>query len=156
MPSRLAVLSFAGAVAAVLALGVLVRPQSPKPSIFTGYINGVAVGGYDAVSYFVDDMPRPGRKDLTLTHTGVTWRFANEANRELFQRDPNRYSPQYGGYCAYAVATGGTGEGDPKHWNVVDSKLYLNASQRVKGKWERDIPGYVKKADANWPGVLMN
>lgn len=161
MPNRRTIVLGALAVAAagaaaVTGIGIAGRSRFPKPAIFTGYIDGVAAGGYDVVAYFAEGAPRPGRADITMAHAGVDWRFASEASRALFQADPDRYAPRYGGYCAYAVANGGTGEGDPKHWSVVDGKLYLNASQRVKGKWERDIPGYIRKADANWPGVLTN
>jgi hypothetical protein len=125
-----------------------------KAPVFTGIIPGVALGGYDTVAYFTVGTPTPGREDLSLLHDGATWRFASEDNRRLFRADPNRYAPQYGGYCAYAVADGGTSGGNPKAWRIVNGRLYVNATPRVQLKWETDIPGYIKKADANWPQVL--
>ena len=67
---------------------------------------------------------------------------------------PEKYAPQYGGYCAWAAAQGYTASTDPKAWKVVDGKLYLNYNVEIKEKWEKDIPGHIKRADANWPGVL--
>jgi len=128
--------------------------RAAQPSIFTGLVKGVAVGGYDPVAYVTDGKPVAGKTDVTLEHEGVTWRFASEANRDAFKADPAKYAPQYGGYCAWAVSQGYTAKGDPDAWTVHDGKLYLNYDKRVRATWARDIPGNVKKGDANWPGVL--
>lgn len=141
-------------VAAAAGLGYVNLGRLMKPEVFTGLVPGVALGGYDAVSYFAEAAPRPGREDLTLLHAGVVWRFASEANRDIFRADPARYAPRYGGYCAYAVAGGGAAGADPRFWRIVDGRLYLNASRRVHEKWERNPAGYIAKADANWPRVL--
>ncbi len=122
--------------------------------IYTGLVSGVAVGGYDAVAYFTEKKPVRGSKDITAKHAGVTWRFASNANRDAFVADPGRYAPQYGGYCAWAVANGYTAKGDPNAWSVVDGKLYLNFSKSVRRQWSKDIPGNISKGDANWPSVL--
>jgi hypothetical protein len=84
---------------------------------------------------------------------GTTWIFASAENRDRFQADPERYAPQYGGYCAYAVSKGHTASIDPKAWTIVDGKLYLNYSKGVKKKWEQDVPGNIVKADKNWPDL---
>jgi hypothetical protein len=84
---------------------------------------------------------------------GANWRFASAENRDRFAADPERYAPQYGGYCAYAVSEGTTADIDPEAWKVVDGKLYLNLSKDVQKLWEQDIPGYIEKADANWPEI---
>ncbi len=72
----------------------------------------------------------------------------------MFVVDPEKYAPQYGGYCAYAVASNFTKPTDPNAWTIVDDKLYLNLSKGVKKKWSKDIPGNIVKADGNWPAVL--
>ncbi len=150
------IFGLAAAFGTLLAVaGVLRWPaRAAEPPIFTGLVKGVAVGGYDPVAYFTEKTAVKGRPDLTVEHAGVTWRFSSEANRSAFQADPGKYAPQYGGYCAYAVAHGYTAKGDPEAWSVVDGKLYLNYDKSVRRDWEKDIPGYVKKADANWPQVL--
>jgi hypothetical protein len=129
--------------------------RGPKPPVYTGIIPGVAAGGYDAVAYFAEGAPVEGRKDISLDHAGATWWFATEANRAQFEADPDRYAPRYGGYCAYAVSHNDTAEGDPKAWSIVDGRLYLNASLRIRSKWELDARGNIAKADGFWPGVLI-
>lgn len=75
-------------------------------------------------------------------------------NLNSFKTDPQAFAPQYGGYCAWAVAQGYTASSDPQAWRIVDGKLYLNYSEGVQKKWVRDIPGFIVKADTNWPKVL--
>lgn len=122
--------------------------------IFTGIVKDTAVGGYDPVAYFKDGKPVAGSKDITLQHGGATWRFASEANRAAFAADPQRYEPRYGGYCAWAVSQGYTAKGDPKAWKIVGGKLYLNYDQNVQRTWEKDSPGHISRADANWPKIV--
>src|SRR3546814_16837754 len=68
--------------------------------------------------------------------------------------DPALYAPQYGGYCAWAVAQGYTASTDPAAWHIEGGKLYLNYSLSVPEDWEEDIPGNIVKGDANWPGQI--
>jgi YHS domain-containing protein len=142
------------AAAFILACVTPFVARATSPEIFTGLVKGVAVGGYDPVAYFTEHKPVPGKADITFSWKGATWRFASAQNRDAFKASPEKYAPQYGGYCAYAVAKGGTAKGDPRAWHVVDGKLYLNVSPAVQKLWEKDIPGYIKTADKNWPGVL--
>lgn len=115
---------------------------------------GIAVKGYDMVAYFVDGAPSKGNIDITHDWNGATWRFANAENRDLFAADPEKYAPQYGGYCAYGVSKGATVSFNPNAWSIVDDKLYLNLSKSIQKKWEKDIPGYIETADNNWPDIL--
>jgi len=158
MPRHRIILGVVGAgfVVALAAVALLhIGPASAAaPPVYTGIVKGVAVGGYDPVAYFTDGKPVRGNKDLTTEYEGATWRFASAANRDVFQADPAKYAPQYGGYCAYAVSKGSTAKGDPLAWTIHSSKLYLNYDKRVRATWAKDIPGNVKKADANWPAVL--
>jgi YHS domain-containing protein len=152
---RIPLLLIAAAVA-MLAVVALVAPRAfaATPPVFTGLVEGVAVGGYDPVAYFTEGKPVKGSAEFTLEHGGVTWRFASAEHRATFEVDPAKYAPQYGGYCAYAVANGYTEKAEPDAWTIHDGKLYLNFDKSVQAIWEKDIPGYVEKADANWPGVL--
>ena len=122
--------------------------------IYTGRFSSTALGGHDAVAYFTEGKPVEGSKAFSLEWQGATWRFASRANLEAFRADPAAYAPQYGGHCAYAVAYGGTAPGDPEVWRIVDGKLYLNLNPEIGRRWAKDIPGFIEKADANWPGVL--
>jgi YHS domain-containing protein len=140
--------------AVILLCAVPLTVQAASPEIFTGLVQGVAVSGYDAVAYFTDKKPVPGKANITYAWKGATWRFASAQNRDAFKADPEKYAPQYGGYCAYAAAQDATAKGDPQVWSVVDGKLYLNLSASVKQTWEKNMPGYVKAADKNWSEVL--
>ena len=116
---------------------------------------GIAIKGYDPVAFHRQGKPVKGSGEYELQWKDAKWRFASAENRDLFEADPDRYAPRYGGYCAWAVSEGYTAGVDPKNaWNVVDGRLYLNYNAEIKQKWEKDIPGHIKKAGANWPGVL--
>lgn len=142
------------AAAFILACAVPLTALAASPETYTGIVKGVAVGGYDPVAYFTEHKPVQGRGDILYSWKDVTWRFATKENRDAFMANPEKYAPQYGGYCAYAVSQGGTAKGDPQVWKIVDGKLYLNLSPAVQTLWEKDVPGYIKAADKNWPGVL--
>jgi YHS domain-containing protein len=113
-----------------------------------------AIRGYDPVAYFTQGRPVQGSKEFTHRWNGAVWRFASAQNRDRFAAAPQKYAPQYGGYCAYGVASGYAVKIDPAAWSVVDGRLYLNYDRSVQASWKSDIPGYIRKADANWPAVL--
>jgi YHS domain-containing protein len=116
--------------------------------------DGAAIRGYDPVAYFTDGKPLKGAEKFSYQWKGATWRFASAENRDRFAGAPEKYAPQYGGYCAYGVASGYAVSIDPAAWTVRDGKLYLNYSAGVQKDWLKDVPGYIRKADANWPRVL--
>ena len=141
-------------IAAALVLSAPLAAQAKSPEIYTGLLSSTAVGGYDPVAYFTDGKPVAGKSDFTHQWKGVTWRFANAKNRDLFKAKPEAYAPQYGGYCAWAVSQGYTAKGDPNYWKIVDGKLFLNYDASVQKNWERDITGHIASANKNWPKVL--
>lgn len=143
-----------GTALAVLTLAAAAPAQASEPAIYTGIFDGVALGGYDPVAYFEGGAPLEGSAAHSVDWQGAEWRFASAENRARFIADPEAYAPQFGGYCAWAVAEGYTAHGDPHVWSIVDGRLYLNYSARVHRRWERDVPGFISRADANWPGVL--
>lgn len=116
---------------------------------------GLAIRGADPVAYFTQGGPVAGSAEFAYTWNNATWQFASAENRDLFAANPEQYAPQYGGFCAWAVSQGYTASTDPNAWRIVDGKLYLNYNQGVQRRWERDIPGNINKANANWPGVLL-
>ena len=137
-----------GAVAGAMLLAV--------PGVFAGTYfekNGAAIDGYDPVAYFRESKPVKGSASFIATHEGSTFRFASAANRDAFVSDPSKYAPQYGGFCAYAVAGGYKAKIEPDAFTIVDGKLYLNYDQSIQRRWRRDIPGYIQKGDRNWPEV---
>ncbi len=139
----------------VLIAAILLSPavMAQKPPVFSDREG--AIRSYDPVAYFDRKGPVKGSKQLSHLWRGTTWYFASAENREKFAADPERYAPQYGGYCAYAVAQGYTADIDPAAWSIVDGKLFLNYSLGVRERWNKDIPGHIRKADANWPAVLQ-
>lgn len=116
--------------------------------------DGLAIKGYDPVAYFLEKKPVKGSKEFAYTWKGAKWLFSSADNRELFTSHPEKYGPQYGGYCAYAVSQGTTADIDPKSWSIVDEKLYLNLNKRIQNHWTNNMAEFIKKADENWPGVL--
>jgi YHS domain-containing protein len=130
------------------------KAQSAEPAVYTGIVEGVALGGYDAVAYHAEGAPRRGSADYSHQWQGAEWRFSSAENRDRFAADPEAFAPRFGGYCAWAVAEGYTAHGDPHVWAIVDGQLYLNYSARIQRRWERDVPGFIARAETNWPGVL--
>ena len=115
--------------------------------------SGLALRGVDPVSYFTAGEPQKGSRSITTEHAGGTYRFVSEESRKQFLRDPDKYPPKYGGYCAYGTAVGAKVEGDPYLWSIVDGELYLNINRSVDRLWKTNIPGFIEQADDNWPGL---
>jgi YHS domain-containing protein len=138
-----------GLLAATIATPVF----AAKPPVFVGK-NGYAINGYDPVAYFTSGMPIEGSPDHSTMHNGATFLFASADNKAMFDAKPERYAPQFGGYCAYAVSKGATAKTEPDAWTIVDDKLYLNFNTAVRAIWKQDIPGNIARANKNWPDVL--
>ncbi len=116
-----------------------------------------AIKGTDPVAYFSlqpGDKAVKGNKNISHEWQGATWYFSSEKNRDLFIQAPEKYAPQYGGYCSYAVAKGYTAKIDPNAWTIVNDKLYLNYSKGVQKKWNKKRDEFIQKANSNWPKVL--
>ena len=116
---------------------------------------GLALGGYDPVSYFQNN-PLPGSKDLSFTFRGVTYHFSSKENQDHFKKNPFQYEPQYGGWCAWAMAdNGGRTEANPKRFKIINDKLYVfydGFFGNTLDFWNEvtDDNGLVKKADNYW------
>jgi YHS domain-containing protein len=115
----------------------------------TGYV----IRGYDPVAYFTEGRPVPGHSDLEVEYKGGKYLFASTANRDAFKADPEKYLPQYGGYCAFGVAMGKKFDVDPASWRIVDTKLYFNLNPVILEKWSADTKGYLQKSEKNWPQI---
>ena len=110
----------------------------------------MALKGYDTVAYFKDGKAVKGVEPFTFQWHNMTWYFQSKENRELFAAGPEKYAPQYDGYCAWAMTESRKAIPDPEVWKIVDGKLYLNCSATAYEKWSKDIPGNIKKADEIW------
>lgn len=118
--------------------------------------SGTAVRGFDVVAYFTQDLAVPGNPDHAVMWKGAVWRFVSTENRETFEANPRAYAPQYGGYCAFALAQGHIEKADPEAWQIHDGKLYLIHNHAVREIWTRDIPGHVIQANTYWPHILRD
>jgi YHS domain-containing protein len=113
-----------------------------------------AIRGFDAVAYFTENKPVKGKAEFAHSWMGANWMFASAENRDKFKAEPEKYAPQYGGYCAYAMAEyGNTVEIDPNAFTLEGGKLYLNYSKGVQATWEKDKAKFIAKADKNWPPI---
>jgi YHS domain-containing protein len=126
----------------VLAAGSGMTAAEQKPDL--------AIKGYDTVAYFTAGKAVKGSASFTFPWHDLTWHFSSKENRDLFAAGPERYAPQYDGWCAWAMTESRLAVTDPEVWTIVDGKLYLNCSREAYGKWSRDIPGHIRKADVIW------
>ena len=115
--------------------------------------DGVAIGGYDPVAYLSEQKAVKGSSAFTSVFNGSVFQFKSVANRDAFIASPEKFAPQYGGYCAFGVSRGYKAATSPEAFTVVDGKLYLNYDTEVRSMWAKDLPGYISKADKNWPAV---
>lgn len=128
-------------------------PSQPAPLV-SATDEGIAIGGYDAISYFSDGGPIPGSSAFEHRWNGAVWRFASLEARERFAANPEAFAPQFGGYCAWAVSQNYLAPGDPEVWRIVDGRLYLNFNERAKQLWEADLEAAIDQGRKNWPTVL--
>lgn len=113
-----------------------------------------AIHGYDPVSYFKKSQPVKGNKAHTITWKGTPWYFESAENLKAFSDAPEKYAPQYGGYCAYGLAKGYKAKISPDAWSIVNGKLYLNYNKDVQKMWDDDQRSFIQQADDNWPTVM--
>ena len=112
---------------------------------------GLALQGYDPVAYFKEGKPSIGDAAITYRWHGATYRFNSADDRQAFIANPERYAPQFGGYCAFAVSRGTTANGDPHQWAIENDRLFLNNNALAMTLWNQDRPGNINAGDENWP-----
>lgn len=132
------VLAFAGMTAA--------KAETPRDNV-------VGAAGYDLTSYFTQEKPQRGNGHHVAMVDGVTYLFASDDNKKMFEASPSKFLPQYGGYCAFGASIGKKFVADPDVYDIVEGKLYLNLDSKIRGLWSADIPGRIKTADANWKTI---
>jgi hypothetical protein len=153
-PSRRAL---AASAFAVLMAGLFAsRSADAGQEIFTGTIPGVAAGGFDVVAYFETRRPERGSPAFSHVWKGAEWRFASAARRDAFAAAPERFAPAYGGHCSWAASQGYKASGDPRQWRIVNGRLFLNYNAEVHQRWQKDIAGFVRAADDQWPRIAGN
>ncbi len=116
-------------------------------------VDGFALGGYDPVAYFETARPTKGLAALGHQYRGSTFLFSSQENRHKFVAAPEKYAPQFGGFCALGTANGYKVKTEPDAFKVVDGKLYFNYNRKVLEMWTQDQAGYIRRANENWPEV---
>ncbi len=122
-----------------------------EPEVFQ---NPIAINAIDPIGYFTDAAPVPGLAAHEVMWNGAAWHFASAENAAMFEADPERYAPVFGGYCAFAASRGYLAPTVPEAWTVYEDKLYMNANLRARELWLQDVPGNIAKGLENWPGIL--
>jgi len=138
----------------VAAFGLTGTAMADDP-IYTGTFSNTALKGYDSVSYFQGDgVPVKGLEQFETKWRGANWRFASKDNLEDFKASPEKYAPQYGGYCAWAAAHDSLAKGDPLVYTMVNGKLYLNYDQSINKSWQPRKEELIQKADKLYPALI--
>lgn len=130
------------------------KPVNTLKNSFFASQTDTAINGYDSVAYFTKSAPVKGLDANVYEWKGAKWKFENQANLELFKANPEKYAPQYGGYCAYGVANDSLVKVDPNQFTIYEGKLYLNYDASVQKDWLKDVPGFNRKADAKFQSLL--
>lgn len=117
-------------------------------------VEGIAIGGYDVVAYFVEGRPVAGRPEHALKWRGAVWLFAGPETLMAFEMNPRAYAPRFGGYCAYALSQGKLATGDPQAFAIRDGRLYLAHTPALLALWSADPAARIEAAEAQWPAIL--
>ncbi|NND81453.1 MAG: YHS domain-containing protein [Gammaproteobacteria bacterium] len=142
-------------VAAALLLSLSPAAWAVDPT-YTEFFSNKAIRGYDSVAYFTQGKAVEGKEQFTTDYNEAQWLFSSQEHLDLFKQNPQKYAPQYGGYCAYAVSKNSTASTQPDLFTIVDDKLYLNYSKGIQKKWLADTKNFIRLADQNWPGILAD
>lgn len=131
---------------------VSLSPQAPAAQYrFYDYGNGLGNDGYDPVAYFTKNKALKGKAKHTSELGGYTWRFTSARHKQMFDADPDKYLPVFGGHCAFGASKGYLVRGSPQAWTVYKGKLYLNYSIPVRTSWTRSIDRNIARAERHWP-----
>ena len=146
-----------GIVAAVafLAIGLAraAMGAATTEQVVVNRYTGLAIDGFDPVTYFINATPKTGRAELELRYGGAIWRFRNEGNRAAFAADPAVYAPRFGGHDPMAVARGAAAAGHPALWLISDKRLYLFYSAEARAAFAKDPDSAIGAAERQWPEV---
>jgi YHS domain-containing protein len=137
-----------------MSLAVISSKALALDPTYTTLFSSDAIKGYDTVAYFTENAAVKGKSEFSTEYQQATWLFSSQKNLDLFISDPEKYAPQYGGYCAYAVSQGSTASIKPELFTIHDDKLYLNYNQSINQKWSQNKDAFIRDADKNWPELL--
>ncbi|MEE9272230.1 MAG: YHS domain-containing (seleno)protein [Robiginitomaculum sp.] len=132
---------------------IATNSYAKSDEIYTSWRNNLAVGGYDILSFYQGNLIK-GSPKISVNWKGVRWQFATKTNLETFIKEPEKYEPAYGGYCAWALANNKLAKGKPKHWTIKDGRLFLNINSQIKQLWLKHMDKFIEQGDKNWPTVF--
>src|SRR5260370_5999662 len=139
---------------AALVLATLIAPSVRADSVSdVNTMGGIALHGFDPVAYFTENKAVLGSPQLTAMYHGITYEFASKEDQTAFQANPEKYVPQFGGFCAFATSVGVKADADPHEFAVSDGKLYVNNNEQAQKLFQQDVAGNIGKANHNWPDV---
>jgi YHS domain-containing protein len=135
--------------------------KEPTFSAKNGYLNninekGVIIEGYDPVAYFTDNKPTKGDSKFSAEYDGATYWFATADHEQLFKNQPQKYAPQYGAFCGYAVSIGKLRPVDPAIYQIENGRLILQHTKEAYDLFNKDLKTSIEQADHNWPGIVAN
>ncbi len=115
--------------------------------------SGIAINGYDPVAFFTEGKPLKGLSEFSFTWKNVQWNFISKANLDSFKTAPEKFAPQFGGYCAYGTSQGHKAPTQADTWTIVNEKLYFNYNMKVKGLWDKNRIPLIDSANVKWPTI---
>ena len=145
----------------VIVTAYLLFLKEPTFTAKNGYLNnindkGVIIEGYDPVAYFTDNKPVKGDAKFSGEYDGATYWFASAEHEQLFKSEPQKYAPQYGAFCGYAVSIGKLRPVDPTIYQIENGRLILQHTKEAYDLFNKDLKTSIQKADQNWPGIVEN
>lgn len=142
------------ALVTALALAAVQTPaaSAEEPPVYM--VEGLALAGYDVVTYFTESRPVTGKRAHALKWRGAIWLFSSPETQMAFEMNPRAYMPRFGGYCAFAMSQGRLVAADPMAFTIHDGRLYLAHTPDLMARWRADPTGFIRAARAEWPAVL--
>lgn len=143
-------------IALIVVVAILARSENIAPismaynAIAQPMFSDAAVSGYDPVAYFTENKPVKGDAAFQYRWQNAVWFFSSKENLDLFQNNPEKYAPAYGGYCAFAVSQGIVAGADPEVWKIVDGRLFLNNNPDSAKDWSKNVTESIQIGDTNW------
>ena len=138
-------------IIAIAFISMTLTVSAQKSAVYAPH--GIALGGYDAVAFFMQSKPVKGSTSYSFNWNGANWLFSDKVNLESFKKSPEKYAPQYGGYCAYGTAEGHKAPTEADTWTIVDNKLYFNYNKKVKELWSQNQSALIDSANIQWPVI---
>lgn len=138
----------------VLVMSIISTQAFALDPTYTALFSSEAIKGYDTVAYFTENKPVKGESKYSYEYNEATWLFSSQENRDLFKADPEKYAPQYGGYCAYAVSQGSTASIRPELFTIYEGKLYLNYNKSINDKWSSNKDAFIADGDKHWSKLI--